>query len=315
MRILVTGGAGFIGSALVKRLAEAGHRVIALDNLLRGEWPEWIHDYSNISTFTGDIRYYEIVRAASVGCDEVIHLAYVNGTQTFYDKPEIVLDVGVKGMLHVLEACKVNEVKRFMLASSSEVCRAHVDGMDEGTPLVIPDPYNPRYSYSAGKIISEMLALHSKQFEWLTIFRPFNVYGPGMSEGHVIPDFKAQLKEKMNLTLRDFHSPLVPFEILGSGDETRSFCYIDDLIDGVMLIRERGVNMGIYNIGTPVETTIRELAMRMGKIYGLDVAVKEGNALPEGSIKRRKPDITKLAVLGFQPKVSLDEGLRRVLCQ
>lgn len=310
MRVLVTGGAGFIGAAVVKRLVEEGEDVVVLDNCHRGSWanlPE-----RGYMQYEGDIRELQDVCRAMRGVDEVIHLAYINGTKTFYESPGLVLDVAVNGMSNVIKACRKYNVKRFMLASSSEVCRAHIDGMDEGIPLVIPDPMNPRYSYSAGKIISEMIAIHCKQFDWLTIFRPFNIYGPGMSAGHVIPDFEAELKRIA--VFKDRYSVL-SFKILGSGDETRSFCYIDDFIDGLMLIRARGQHMGIYNIGTPQETTIRSLALRMASFYGLNISIQEGLALPEGSIKRRKPNITKLAVLGYSPKVTLDEGLRRVLCQ
>ena len=107
----------------------------------------------------------------------------------------------------------------------------------------------------------------------------------------------------------------IPFEIIGSGDETRSFCYIDDFISGLMAIREHGKHMEIYNVGTPEETTIRALAQQMGSILGHELSLTEGNGLREGSIQRRKPEIEKLLALGYKPKVSLNEGLRRVLCQ
>ncbi len=190
MRILVTGGAGFIGLALVKRLLAEGHEVRILDDLTRGDMPAVPSD---AFLLVGDIRNLENVLRAVNGCDEVIHLAYINGTKLFYSMPDKVLDVAVRGMIHVLQACKRYDVKRMMLMSSSEVCRAQVGEMDEQVPLVIPDPFNPRYSYSAGKIISEMLAIHSGLFDWLTIIRPFNIYGPGMQAGHVIPDFAQQL--------------------------------------------------------------------------------------------------------------------------
>lgn len=306
MKVLVTGGAGFIGTALVNRLVAEREDVRILDNLHRGKVP------TNGLFHQGDIRNLDDVCRAVRGVDEVIHLAYINGTKTFYEQPDLVLDVAVNGMSNVIKACKQYGVKRMMLASSSEVCRAHIDGMDEAIPLVIPDPMNPRYSYSAGKIISEMLAIHSKCFDWLTILRPFNIYGPGMSEGHVIPDFKKQLDERTKNAPNGY---FLPFEILGDGNETRSFCYIDDFIDGLMLIREKGVHMGIYNVGTPIETTIRTLALKMGQIYGWDLDITDRCTLREGSIQRRRPNISKLTVLGYQPKVSLDEGLWRVLCQ
>ena len=308
MRILVTGGGGFIGSHLVNALTKAGHEVSVLDNDFRG----YHHDVLCHRYYHSDIRDLTPTIQACRNIDEVIHLAYINGTKTFYDNPRLVLDVAIKGINNILAGCRYYNVKRFILASSSEVCRAIVGGMNEEAPLVIPDPFNPRYSYSAGKIISEMLAIHSGLFDWLAIIRPYNIYGPGMTFGHVIPDFKRQFETYLAMNPS---STTIPFEILGSGDETRSFCYIDDFIDGVMAIRDRGAHMGIYNVGNPEETTIRSLAIQMGKIYGVDLQISEGQQLREGSIQRRKPDISKLAALGFEPKVSLSEGLRRVLCQ
>ncbi len=305
MTILVTGGAGFIGSHLVGALANAGERVLIFDDLSRGK-------SSSLKTgiarcYQGDIRNPNDTRLPFRGVDEVIHLAYINGTKTFYEKPAEVLDVGVRGMLNLLDACRVNNIRRLMLVSSSEVCRADVGGMDEQVPLVIPDPFNPRYSYSAGKMISEMLAIHSGLFDWLTILRPFNIYGPGMSPGHVIPDFRKQIEDNIS-EVRD--DPL-PFHILGCGDETRSFCYIDDFIDGMMLVREKGEHRGIYNIGNPYEITIRALAREMADIYGFELDIVEDGGLREGSIKRRCPEISKLMALGYVPKISLQEGLRR----
>ncbi len=317
MKICVTGGAGFIGSALVKRLVSEGHWVNVLDNCFRGS--REVVPRVGVTFYEGDVRDFSAVHSAVAGCDEVIHLAYINGTRLFYEMPDQVMEVAVKGMLNVLEACRLDGIKKMMLASSSEVCRANIGDMDEDIPLVIPDPFNPRYSYSAGKIMSEMMAIHSGLFDWLTILRPFNVYGEHMSEGHVIPDFKKQLDETIANHAGAYHFlPTIPFEILGSGNETRSFCYIDDFIDGLMIARNRVQqprSTEIFNIGTPEETTIRNLARCMAEIRGVRLSITEGNKLREGSIPRRKPDIAKLQVLGYQPKVSLNEGLRRVLCQ
>lgn len=302
--ILVTGGCGFIGAALVKALLAGGERVRVLDDLSRGSRKLPGAQYVN-----GDIRTASVVRTAMRGVDEVIHLAYVNGTKTFYSNPKLVLDVGVQGMLNVLAACNKYGVKRFTLASSSEVCRAQLLMPTEAIPLVIPDPFNPRYSYSAGKIISEMMAIHCGGFQQLLILRPFNIYGPGMSEGHVIPDFIAQLR---TLPPSQDHSH-VPFKILGSGEETRSFCYIDDFVAGVMLARKGGANREIYNIGTPEETTIAELAHKLAGLMGRKIEVQSGEQLREGDAVRRKPDISKLMKLGYAPKVTLEEGLGRML--
>jgi nucleoside-diphosphate-sugar epimerase len=311
MRVLVTGGAGFIGSYVVKALVAAGEQVRILDNVSRGEIPI----PKGIEVHIGDIRDADEILYSCRDINEVIHLAYINGTQNFYDKPAEVLDVGVRGMLNVLDACKANGVRRLMLVSSSEVCQTDLPffpnkGMHEELPLTIPDPHNPRFSYSAGKIISEMLALHCGQFDWLTIVRPFNIYGPGMPEGHVIPDFTKRLQEGS----KHGYADPVPFPIQSGGSETRSFCYIDDFVEGLMMVRAKGEHLGIYNIGNPEEVNIRSLAKLMANIYGVELFTTESAARP-GSITRRRPDISKLAALGYVPKILLQEGLRRVLCQ
>jgi len=205
-----------------------------------------------------------------------------------------------------MSACKIFGVKRFTLVSSSEVCRFKPVYSDETIPLMIPDPYNARYSYSAGKIMSEMLALHCGLFDKLTIVRPFNIYGPGMSEGHVIPDIVKQFEE-----YKDRVQTII--KMLGSGEETRSFCYIDDFIDGLMLARDKGEHRGIYNVGNPVETTISHLVDLIGSIYGKGFQVQWGSAFREGDLKRRRPDIFKLAALGYEPKWTLWNGLKEVI--
>ncbi len=303
MTTLITGGCGFIGHHLVRALLDDGEHVRVLDNTWRGHY-RW----TDAKYFRRDIRKAYAVERSAVGVDEIIHLAYINGTPNFYSRPDEVLDVAIRGIVNVIDACRLRKIRRLTLVSSSEVCRAKLVDADEAIPLVIPDPYNPRYSYSAGKIISEMLCIHNaKLFDRLLIARPFNIYGPGMASGHVIPDFINRLK-------RTNGSGDV-FEILGSGNETRSFCYIDDFIHGFMLMRKKGKHMGIYNIGTPVETTIFELARKMAHIAGLDhLEFRQANEMREGDAKRRKPDIKKLKALGYKPLVSLNEGLRMVMC-
>jgi nucleoside-diphosphate-sugar epimerase len=177
---------------------------------------------------------------------------------------------------------------------------------DESVPLVIPDPLNPRLSYGAGKIISEMMAINHgrKHFERVLIFRPHNVYGPDMGFDHVVPQFALRLKE----THAEPPSGKAGFPIQGSGEETRSFCYIDDLIAGVMIMRERGMHLGIYHIGTTEEVTIADLARRMAKLAGREITLEPSSLLP-GSTPRRCPDISRLAALGYAPRVLLDQGL------
>ncbi|MGB8037417.1 MAG: SDR family NAD(P)-dependent oxidoreductase, partial [Pseudolabrys sp.] len=188
-RILVTGGSGFIGSGLVKALVRAGHRVRVLDDNSRGS-PRRLTEVANdIEFIAGDIRDAAAVEKAAQAIDEVHHLAFVNGTEFFYSRPDLVLDVGVRGMINVIDACRKHDIGTLVLASSSEVYQTPpTTPTDESAPLSIPDPLNPRYSYGGGKLISELMAINfgRKYFERVLIFRPHNVYGPDMGWEHVI---------------------------------------------------------------------------------------------------------------------------------
>jgi nucleoside-diphosphate-sugar epimerase len=306
-RILVTGGSGFIGSALVKALVRNGETVRVLDDNSRGS-PRRLREVErDIEFVSGDIRDPAAVDAAMRGIDEVHHLAFVNGTATFYSAPDLVLDVGVKGIVNVIDACRRHGVGRLVLASSSEVYQSPPQvPTDESAPLVVPDPLNPRLSYGAGKIISEMMVINHgrKHFERALIFRPHNVYGPDMGFDHVIPQFAVRLKRAIGK-----HSDgAVPFPIQGSGAETRSFCHVDDLVHGVLVMREKGEHLGIYHIGTTEEIAISDLARRMAAVAGRAIAL-EPSAVLQGSTPRRCPDISKLAKLGYRPRVPLDQGL------
>ena len=306
-RILVTGGSGFIGSALVKALVRAGETVRVFDDNSRGALRRLADVERDIEFMQGDIRDAAAVDAAMRGMDEVHHLAYVNGTATFYSAPEFVLDVGVKGMVNVIDACRHHGVGSLVLASSSEVYQSPPNvPTAEDAPLVVPDPHNPRLSYGAGKIISEVMAINfgRKYFERVLIFRPHNVYGPDMGFDHVIPQFAVRLKRACAV----HPAGAVPFPIQGSGAETRSFCHVDDLVAGVMVMREKGEHLGIYHIGTTEEIGIADLARRMAAIAGREIALETSTVLA-GSTPRRCPDISKLAALGYRPRVRLDDGL------
>lgn len=310
-RILVTGGSGFIGSALVKALVRAGHAVKIFDDNSRGSLRRLADVEGDIEFVGGDIRDAEALAAAARATDEIHHLAFVNGTEFFYTMPDLVLDVGVRGMLNVIDACRKNAIGTLVLASSSEVYQTppHIPTAEDA-PLVVPDVHNPRYSYGAGKLISEVLAINfgRKFFDRVLIFRPHNVYGPDMGWEHVIPQFALRLyrlaAEQPSGTLR--------FDIQGQGKETRSFCYIDDLVSGAMLMREKGEHLGVYHIGTTEEVSIADLAHRIARVSGRDIALAPGTAASGGTL-RRCPDISKLSLLGYRPRVNLDDGLRPTL--
>jgi nucleoside-diphosphate-sugar epimerase len=205
----------------------------------------------------------------------------------------------------VIDCCRRRGIGHLVLASSSEVYQSPPRvPTDESAPLVIPDPFNPRLSYAAGKIISEMMVINHgrKHFERVLIFRPHNVYGPDMGLDHVIPQFAMRLKQIAG------GAGTAGFPIQGSGEETRSFCHVDDLVAGVMVMRERGEHLGIHHIGTAEEVTIADLARRMAAIAGREIVI-EPSAVLAGSTPRRCPDISKLRALGYEPRVSLDEGL------
>lgn len=310
-RILVTGGSGFIGSALVNALVRDGHSVRVFDDNSRGNPGRLAKVADDIEFIAGDIRDPDKVEKAAHGMDEVHHLAFVNGTGFFYRQPDFVLDVGVRGMINVIDACRKHKVGTLILASSSEVYQTPSKiPTDESTTLTIPDPLNPRYSYGGGKLISELMAINfgRKYFERVLIFRPHNVYGPDMGWEHVIPQFALRL----HTAAKSQPSGTLQFEIQGTGRETRSFCFIDDLIAGVLIMRKKAAHLGIYHIGTAEETTIAELARRIAHISDREIKLIAGKSMP-GSTVRRCPDISKLASLGYKPRVSLDEGLRPTL--
>lgn len=308
-KILVTGGTGFIGAALVRRLVHDGYAVRVMDNNSRGVASRLDDVHDDLELVVGDIRDPQAVSTATKGMDAVHHLAFVNGTEFFYSKPELVLEVGVKGMINVLDACREHGVGDLVLASSSEVYQTPPTiPTDEDVPLSVPDVLNPRYSYGGGKIISELLTVNygRKFFERAVIFRPHNVYGPDMGWEHVIPQFALRMK-----ALVDGQSDgVIPFPIQGSGEETRAFVYIDDFTNGLMQVVEKGKHLNVYHIGTMNEVSISSVAEEVAHHFGREIAIKPGD-LREGGTKRRCPDITKLLHLGFEPRVSLREGVSK----
>lgn len=304
---LVTGGTGFIGAALVRKLVAEGCRVRVLDNDSRGRRHRLSDLEGKIEIVTADIRDPEAVRKAALGMDSALHLAFINGTEFFYNRPKDVLDVGVRGMLNVLDACQDAGIRELVLASSSEVYQTPpVIPTDESAPLSVPDPLNPRYSYGGGKIISELLAINwgRSEFDRVLIFRPHNVYGPDMGWEHVLPQFVLRMKEQVAQSDAD---PL-PFPIQGDGSETRAFCHIDDFAEGIMVMLRHGQHLNIYHVGTMEEVSMRHAAELAGAYFKRRLNLIPG-PLQVGGTLRRCPDIAKLAKLGYAPRVSLAEGL------
>ena len=310
MKYLVTGGTGFIGSALVKGLLNCGAFVRILDNDSRGARRKLGQAVDRAGIITGDVRDPNVVRKAVAGMDCVCHLAYINGTEYFYTKPELVLEVAVKGMMNVLDACLEEGVKNIFLASSSEVYQTPpMVPTDETVPLVVPDVLNPRYSYGGGKIISELLLVNygKKYLERAVIFRPHNVYGPDMGWEHVIPQFVLRMKKLFAET-----GGTVDFPIQGTGNETRAFIFIDDFITALLRVIEKGEHLGIYHIGTSQEITIRKLAEMTARCFNREIRILQGQLL-SGSTPRRCPDVSKLSRLGFTPQVDLPTGLAKTV--
>ena len=302
---LVTGGTGFIGSNICKLLVKKNYNVKVFDNNFRGNVSKIKEIKTKLKFIKGDIRNKELLNKSLKNTDAVIHLAYVNGTKHFYSKPVLILDIAIKGMINVIEACIKNKVKELYLASSSEVYQTPIKiPTDETESLKIPDIFNPRYSYGGGKILTELMGVHygKQYFKKLIIFRPHNVYGKNMGNEHVIPEFINRFKSLRGKS----------FKIQGSGNETRSFIYIEDFVQAFDLILTKGKHLNIYNIGTSEKIKIKDLAFKLAKIYKKKVLLKK-TALAKGGTKIRLPDITKIKSLGFKKKFSLDKGLKETL--
>ena len=302
---LITGGLGFIGSAISNRLLDQGFKVSVFDDLSRGKRKRIIVKNNKLKIINGDIRDFKKVKEALKNVDAVIHLAYINGTKFFYTKPTDILEIAVKGIVNIIDACKMKNVKELYLASSSEVYQTPQKiPTDEKESLKIPDVYNPRYSYGGGKIITELMGIHygKKYFNKLVIFRPHNVYGPDMGNEHVVPEFIKRFKN-----LKDKF-----FKIQGSGNEIRSFIFIDDFISAFDLILKKGKHLQIYNIGTTEKISIKKLAKAIARIINRKIKIKS-TKLQKGGTKKRLPNISKLKKLGFKQKIKIIEGLKKTL--
>ena len=307
-KYLVTGGSGFIGSAIVKKLLREGHSVRVFDNNSRGNLRRLQSVIDKIEFVEGDIRDPNQVEEACKDIDAVCHLAFVNGTKFFYELPELVLEVGVKGMINILDACITHNIDDLILASSSEVYQSPDEvPTSESVPLIVPDLLNPRYSYGGGKIISELLAINygRSKIKRVVIFRPHNVYGPDMGWEHVVPEFVLKMDDLISASI----SQPIDFKIQGTGNETRAFIFIDDFVDGLFRVIEQGQHLNVYHIGTSNEIKLYELAHQIASLFDAKIDIVPGD-LAQGGTLRRCPDITKLRGLGFDPQTTMEEGLK-----
>jgi UDP-glucuronate decarboxylase len=300
MRILVTGGAGFIGSHLIDRLMKQGHDVICLDNFFTGHKRNIRHWLDN--------PYFELIRhditePIRLEVDQIYHLACPASPVHYQYNPVKTIKTNVMGTLNMLGLAKrVNA--RFLLASTSEVY---------GDPDVHPQPEEYRGNvncigirscYDEGKRVAETLAFdyHRQNNVDIRVMRIFNTYGPRMFEndGRVVSNFIVQALQG------------VPLTVYGDGSQTRSFCYVADLVEGMMRLMN-GEHMGPINIGNPGEYTILQLAETIQKMINPDAQLTF-KPLPQDDPKQRQPDITKAKnLLGWEPTINLEEGLKRTI--
>lgn len=298
----MSGAAGFIGSHLCDRLIAEGHDVLALDSLITGS-------RRNIEHLQGNARFkfreYDVCLPLEVDgpIDGVLHLASLASPVDYMKWPIETLDVGSAGTRNLLEIARQHGA-RFLLTSTSECY---------GDPLVHPqvetywgnvNPVGPRSCYDESKRYAEALTMAYHRVHKLrtNIARIFNTYGPRMQldDGRVVPAFIDQaLRGK-------------PLTVFGDGSQTRSFCYISDLVEGLYRLMSSDERLPV-NLGNPREMTIMEFAERIRRLTGTSAAI-EFKPLPQDDPKRRQPDISKAKrVLGWEPQVGLEEGLRETI--
>lgn len=298
--VLVAGGAGFIGSHLIEALLKRGDEVICIDNLLSGT-PE------NIVAFTDNPSFrfieHDITKDFSVDCDEIYNLACPASPKFYALDPLKTLTTCFEGSLNMLRLAEINNAK-ILFTSTSEIY---------GDPEITPQPENyngsvdtfcPRSCYDEGKRVAETLcATFMRRGVDVRVCRLFNVYGPRMrsDDGRVIPCF---IKQAFNGKA---------FTINGNGSQTRSFCYIDDMIRAIIALMEVQKIYRPINLGNPEEITINKLAFLIRKFMGVSCDFVY-QTLPDGDPKRRKPDITKAKqLLNWEPTISLEEGLKKTI--
>jgi len=300
-RILVTGGAGFLGSHLCQRLVDRGDHVICLDNFFtsRKETIEHLIEHANF-----ELVVHDITKPIEMKVDAIYNLACPAAPGHYQYNPIKTMKTGVLGAIHTLGMAKANKAPLFH-ASTSEVY---------GDPTVHPqvetyrgnvNPIGPRACYDEGKRAAETLMFdyHRMHGVDIRVARIFNTYGPHMHpfDGRVVSNFIVQAIQGEDLT------------VFGDGNQSRSFCFVDDLIDGFLLMMDTDGATGPINLGNPNEFTISELASKTVELVGSDSKVVY-KPLPEDDPTQRQPDITLArAKLGWEPTIQLNEGLVRTI--
>ena len=301
MRILVTGGAGFIGSHLCERLIADGHEVICVDNFFTGRRENILHLLDNHSF---ELMRHDVIEPLLLEVDHIYNLACPASPVHYQYNPVKTVKTNVMGTINMLGLAKRVHA-RILQASTSEVY---------GDPIVHPqvesywgnvNPVGLRSCYDEGKRIAETLMMdyHRQNQVDIRIARIFNTYGPRMAEndGRVVSNFIVQ-------SLRG-----EPVTLYGQGDQTRSFCYVDDLIEGLIRLMNTDSVHEPVNLGNPDTFTIKELAEQVAAMCQSKAGVKYC-PLPADDPQQRKPDITRAqTLLGWTPKIKLSEGLRRTV--
>jgi UDP-glucose 4-epimerase len=301
-KILITGGAGFVGSSLADALLAKGYYVVIVDNLLTG----FLHKLPSASTpnwkfIKCDVNQYTDIAAimSSFHFDYVFHYAALVGVKRTLEQPVLVLK-DIDGIKNILDLSKNTGVKRVFFSSSSEVY---------GEPVELPQneqttPLNSRLPYAIVKNVGEAFFKSYKQEYNLdyTIFRFFNTYGEKQSTDFVISKFIRAALEQKDIT------------IYGNGSQTRTFCYIDDNITATLCALEKNLFVNdVVNIGNDKITTVLELAQSIIKLTNSNSKIVHLPPLPEGDMTRRQPDNTKMKTLLSRDLLSLEEGLQKVI--